>query len=165
MLTPTHTVFLTASSWTCVVLCCGQCTDILISCSPAQWRIWFLLASIFFSPAACGQVFLSDHLVAIRIYGGLRKELISLVSLAVSVFFDSMLPLSPLKILTTLVLLVPRRLFRSPNFVQWHLLLRFSLSHLSFCTKVLSILDILLCLYLSPPTAHWLMDSAWLDQA
>ena len=51
---------------------------------------------------ACGQVFLSDHLVAIHLYGGLRKELIVLSSLAVSASFDSKLPLSPLKILTTL---------------------------------------------------------------
>lgn len=49
-----------------------------------------------------GQVFLSDHLVAIHLYGGLRKELIVLSSLAVSASFDSKLPLSPLKILTTL---------------------------------------------------------------
>lgn len=56
---------------------------------------------IFFPWAACGQVFLSDHLVAIHLSGGLRKELISLVSLALSAFCDGKLPLSPLKILTT----------------------------------------------------------------
>lgn len=108
----------------------------------------------FFSLAACGQVFLSDHLVAIHLYDGLRKELISLVSLAVSASFDSKLPLSPLKILTMLVLLVPRGLFRSPNFVQLCLLLWFSLSCLSSCTVVLNILDLLLRLYLSSPTTQ-----------
>ena len=36
MLTRIHTVFLTVSLRTCVVLHCRQCTDILISCSPAH---------------------------------------------------------------------------------------------------------------------------------
>lgn len=38
MLTHIHTVFLTVSLKTRVVLHC-QCTDILISCLPAHWRI------------------------------------------------------------------------------------------------------------------------------
>lgn len=75
-------------------------------CPPALESIQFFLAFVF-SPAACGQVFLSDHLVAIHLYGGLRKELIPLVSLAIAAFLDSTLPLSPLKTLAALVLLVP----------------------------------------------------------
>lgn len=43
------------------------------------------------------QVFLSDHLVAIHLYGGLRKGLMPLVSLAIAASFDSRSPLSPLK--------------------------------------------------------------------
>lgn len=77
--------------------------NFLLTCSVED----LISSFIFFSQAACGQVFLSDHLVAIHLYGGLRKELISLVSLAVSASFDSKLPLSPLKILMMLVLQVP----------------------------------------------------------
>lgn len=102
----------------------------------------------FFSWAACGQVFLSDHLVAIHLSGGLRKELISLVSLAIYVFFDGKLPLSPLKILTTDEDVGPSGYLPGfPSFVQWQLLLWFCFPGLSFC-KVLNILDILLHLYL-----------------
>ena len=72
---------------------------------------------MYFSLAACRQVFLSDHLVAIHLYDSLRKELSSPVSLVISASFDSKLSSSPLKILTMLVFLVPRRLFQRR---RWH---------------------------------------------